>query len=531
MARLTRVPALLRPLLAALAVVLLLTALPARAQSEARLFPETGYSVTGAFRAFWEANGGIANFGFPISAEYQGADGRTIQWFERARFELVTVNGQTQVALGNLGREITEGRIFPKSPPIENTPDRRYIPETQHVIKFGFKEIWETRGAERIFGFPISEEIQEVLENGRWHTVQYFEKSRFEYWPELPPGQRVLISHLGRRLAPSDQPAPPTPAQPGVPPGVNGQVRPELGGPGATFVFTAQGFEPGEPVGVWLTAPDQSTFGSGRVTADGQGGISGEGLSLSADASLAEGLYSFNAQGVRSGREARAFFRLSRAPAAGDPARLGVLIHDQLPRQGQAFIVPVAAPPGAGFTLAGAGFQEGEEVSAWLTSPDGNSTAIDPAQVRREGGAAQVLITTNGLPEGVYTAVVQGRSSQVIAAASFKLTRDYLAGPGTPRPANVGGSATPAEVTPGGVVQIRGQGLRPGELLDYWITNPAGAYVLLPSPLVADGEGRIGFTPALDLSMPADALAGVYGVHFRGRQSGARVSVYFTMVR
>lgn len=530
MARLTRVPALL----AALAAVLLLTALPARAQSEARFFPETGYSVAGAFRAFWEANGALDNFGFPISAEFAGADGRTTQWFERARFELVTVNGQTQVALGNLGREITEDRVFPKSPPVENTPDRRYIPETQHVIKFGFKEIWETRGAERIFGFPISEEIQEVLDDGRWHTVQYFEKSRFEYWPELPPGERVLISHLGRRLA-APAPTPPTPptppTQPSVPPGVNGQVSPELGGPGATFVFTATGFEPGEPVGIWLTAPDQSTFGSSRVTADGEGALSGEGLSLSADASLAEGLYSFNAQGVRSGREARAFFRLSRVPAAGDPARLGVLLHDQLPRQGQAFILPVAAPPGASFTLAGAGFQEGEEVSAWLTSPEGRSTALDPALVRREGDTAQVLIATSGLPEGVYTAVAQGRSSQVIAAASFKLTRDYLAGPGTPRPANVGGSATPAELRPGGVVQICGQGLRPGEALDYWITDPAGAYVLLPSPLTADGGGRVGFSPLLDLGTPDDALAGVYGVHFRGRQSGARVSVYFTMVR
>lgn len=534
MPRLTSAPALIRPLLVLLAVALLLSALPTRAQGEARFFPETGQSISGAFRAFWEANGALANFGFPISGEYQNADGRSIQWFERARFELAVSDGQPRVELANLGREVTEDRVFPKAAPVSNTPDQRYIPETQHIIKFGFKEIWETRGAERIFGFPISEELQEVLANGRWHTVQYFEKARFEYWPELPPGERVLISHLGRRLFTALPPPPsqPAPALPSIPPALNGQVAPERGGPGTTFVFTASGFTPAEAVAVWLTAPDQSTFGGNRrVTANDQGAISGAELSLSADASLPEGLYSFNAQGISSGREARAFFRLSRAPAPGDPARLGLLIHDQLPRQGQAFIVPVAAPPGASFILAGAGFAADEALSAWFTGPDGRSTPLDPAQLSREGDTAQLLIASDGLPEGVYTAVIQGRSSQVLAAASFKLTRDYLAGPGTPRPANNNGSATPAEASPGGLVQVRGQGLRPGEPLDYWITDPAGNYVLFPNPPAADAEGRIGFSPALDLAVPADALAGVYGIHFRGSQSGARVSVYFTVVR
>jgi hypothetical protein len=532
MARLTRSPVRIRPLLAVLAAVLLLAALPARAQTEARFFPETGQSITGAFRAFWEANGALANFGFPISAEYQQADGRTIQWFERARFELAVSNGQAQVELANLGREVTAGRVFPKAAPVSNTPDRRYIPETQHIIKFGFKEIWETRGAEQIFGFPISEEIQEVLENGRWHTVQYFEKARFEYWPELPPGERVLISHLGRQLFTALPPPPSQPELPPIPPALNGQVAPDRGGPGTTFVFTASGFTPGEAVALWLTAPDQSTFGGNRqVMADGQGALSGAGLSFSADASLAEGLYSFNAQGLSSGHAARAFFRLSRAPAPGDPALLGRLLHDQLPRQGQAFIVPLAAPPGASFMLAGAGFAADEVLSAWLTGPDGRSTPLDPAQLSRENGTAQLLIVSNGLPEGVYTAVIQGRSSQVLAAASFKLTRDYLAGPGTPRPANNNGSATPAEAGPGRVVQVRGQGLRPGESLDYWITDPAGNYVLLPDAPAADAQGRVGFNPTLDLAVPADALAGIYGVHFRGSQSGARVSVYFTVVR
>ncbi|HWQ14100.1 MAG TPA: peptidase M14, partial [Roseiflexaceae bacterium] len=55
-----------------------------------RLFPETGLTVGGAFLSFWEREGGLAVFGYPVSAEFQAvaADGqvRTVQRFERAVF-------------------------------------------------------------------------------------------------------------------------------------------------------------------------------------------------------------------------------------------------------------------------------------------------------------------------------------------------------------------------------------------------------------------------------------------------------------
>jgi len=198
-----------------LAAVVGLTA-PSLAQSDVQTFPETGHTLRGAFRVFWEANGGLDTFGYPITEEYPASNGRLVQWFERARLELAEGGGQPRVELGNLGAEASSDRIFPKSPPVNDTADRRYIAQTQHVMKYGFKDVWEARGAERIFGYPISEEVQEVLDDGEWHTVQYFEKARFEYWPGLPAGQRVLISHLGRRLAPSSPPSQPTP-QPAVP--------------------------------------------------------------------------------------------------------------------------------------------------------------------------------------------------------------------------------------------------------------------------------------------------------------------------
>lgn len=534
--------------LAALLVIAALigTALPhVRAQTDVRYFPETGHTLRGAFRAFWESNGALANFGFPITEEYSGPNGRTTQYFERARFELNEVGGRAVVELGLLGVEVTGGRIFPKVPPIENTADRRYIPETQHIIQYGFKEIWETRGDVRIFGFPISEEIDEVLEDGEWRTVQYFERARFEYWPNFPPGQRVLISNLGRRLAPPERTAPvpppgsgqpqpqpqPQPAPAPIPPSVNATVTPPEGPQGTTFAFDAFGFEAGENVGIWITAPDQSTFGADfQAVADSAGSIGYEQVGIGTDASFPPGIWSFNAQGVRSGRQAIGYFRITEPTAPiGDANRLGQLIHDQLPRQGLSFILPVAAPPGADFILIGGGFDPNETVAGWVTRPDNTSFPIPAELIEKEADIVQALVGTVGLGPGDYTAVVQGQGTGTIAAASFRLTSDFVAGPGTPRPTNVNGSANPAEGPQGTTFQVRGSGLRPGELAEFWITDPLGNYVLYPDPVQAESDGRIGNSPPFDLTTNGDIVPGVYGIHFRGLDSGTRVDVYFTV--
>lgn len=59
----------------------------------ARLFPQTGHSVGGAFLAYWEQHGGLAQQGYPISDEFQEVsplNGQmyTVQYFERTVFEL-----------------------------------------------------------------------------------------------------------------------------------------------------------------------------------------------------------------------------------------------------------------------------------------------------------------------------------------------------------------------------------------------------------------------------------------------------------
>ncbi len=70
--------------------------------ADARLFPETGHSLRGAFGAFWDAHGGVAQFGYPISEEFT-LNGQIVQYFERARIEL---GPGGEVRLSRLGAEL-----------------------------------------------------------------------------------------------------------------------------------------------------------------------------------------------------------------------------------------------------------------------------------------------------------------------------------------------------------------------------------------------------------------------------------------
>jgi hypothetical protein len=75
------------------------------------IFQETGHSLAHGFKRYWEANGGLWQFGFPISEEFT-ENGRTVQYFERARFEWHPEHQGTQfeVLLGHLGRDYAEFR-------------------------------------------------------------------------------------------------------------------------------------------------------------------------------------------------------------------------------------------------------------------------------------------------------------------------------------------------------------------------------------------------------------------------------------
>ncbi|MGI8586402.1 MAG: hypothetical protein ACR2M0_01755 [Chloroflexia bacterium] len=167
----------------------------------------TGFRVSSRFSGFWQAHGGLAAFGYPITGErleVSQTDGKfyVVQWFERTRFEWHPENRPPfDVLLGLLGRQVTAGRVFPTVAAFAGTPDRRYVPETGHSLSGRFLEYWRTTGGIAVYGYPISEPFTEVSPtDGKPYTVQYFERTRFELHPENRPPFDLLLGLLGRQL-------------------------------------------------------------------------------------------------------------------------------------------------------------------------------------------------------------------------------------------------------------------------------------------------------------------------------------------
>jgi len=167
--------------------------LPADPLYEPIVFSD-GYVLRDAFKHFWLFFGGEATFGRPISHAYRDAEGRLVQYFERARFELNEAEhvqpidprwpeGQTPevyldaVHLTPLGAQLSPGRAAERVPDPQQ-PGVRYFPQTGHTLRGEFLAYWEQRG-EIFFGPPIGEPYQETVD-GRTLTVQYFMHWRFE---------------------------------------------------------------------------------------------------------------------------------------------------------------------------------------------------------------------------------------------------------------------------------------------------------------------------------------------------------------
>lgn len=180
--------------------------------ADAQSFSQTNQALTEPFRSYWEANGGLPIFGYPIGpmhVETNSNDNKQylVQYFERARFELhpELVGTPYYVELGQLGliaaqkaKAAIPNPFYSVSPPANNPSNSVfYSKETGHTIRHGFLAYWQANGGVAIFGLPLSEEFVETDADGHAYAVQYFERARFEYHPEAPPGFTVQLTRLG----------------------------------------------------------------------------------------------------------------------------------------------------------------------------------------------------------------------------------------------------------------------------------------------------------------------------------------------
>src|SRR5262245_20980084 len=74
--------------------------------------------------------------------------------------------------------------------------EQRCFPETGQCISGRIREFWEQNGALPVFGFPTTDQHQELVE-GQPFQVQWFERNRLELHPENALPYDVLLGRLG----------------------------------------------------------------------------------------------------------------------------------------------------------------------------------------------------------------------------------------------------------------------------------------------------------------------------------------------
>ena len=154
-------------------------------------FPETGHYVRGDFLRFYKS---VPDprliFGYPITEQITSKDGKTVQYFQRARFELQKDLPEAQrVRLTSVGQALYQ-RADQLS--LGNISGCEPFP-TGYSVCLAFLDFFKSNGSTAQFGNPISPfEFHDNL------IVQYFENARFEWRADRPEGQRVVLTDLGR---------------------------------------------------------------------------------------------------------------------------------------------------------------------------------------------------------------------------------------------------------------------------------------------------------------------------------------------
>ena len=171
-------------------------------------YPETGHRLCFGLRAFWNNNGGLQNFGFPISEEFEernapppAGDGEihSVQYFERTRIEWHPEHQGTEFEflLGLLGSEFLAENGAPAEALIQHrgtTPpeDPTAFWWTEPAFRYGFNVAWA--GDDQ--GEPFNTETMSYIDDTGFGAIRIqvlwsqFERSQGDY--DFRPLERML---------------------------------------------------------------------------------------------------------------------------------------------------------------------------------------------------------------------------------------------------------------------------------------------------------------------------------------------------
>ena len=162
-------------------------------ENESLYVPETGHWVWGEFlKAYNSVPDPVFYFGYPITDDFKDPVTRGhVQYFEKARFDLVDTDDGQRVQMAPLGQLLHESGNPLADIPNEGPTCRAF--ESGYSVCYAFLQFYDAYDGENRFGLPLSD--VEVVD-GRY--VQYFDYTRMEWWPDRPSGQRVALTDLGK---------------------------------------------------------------------------------------------------------------------------------------------------------------------------------------------------------------------------------------------------------------------------------------------------------------------------------------------
>jgi len=251
-----------------------------------------------------------------------------------------------------------------------------------------------------------------------------------------------------------------------------------------SVLIQADSFLPGEAVTFWQTFPDFTVYEMGTHNASSAGLVR---LEYVFDNTLPIGTQWISARGNTSGVIVITEFELVPQPGPAQSPEVTLDVTAQGDRE-----------QGDIFVFFGSGYVGGEDITMWLTFPDGSTRQL--AMVEADRGSFSYSLRFGGFaPEGVYRLTAFGLGSERVGVVLFTLNRgDFLDAPqgAAELVACIVNDAYPegepcmSEGEQLEVIALEGRGFTPGERVSLWLTLPTGETYDLFSGLAFNGQFR-----------------------------------------
>lgn len=153
---------------------------------------ENGIPIAAEFQDFYQAYGGQAVLGEPVTEMFTTGEGeRPLQYFQNVRLEYDPATAD--IAVSQLGIWELAGLNEQVLASVPEDGAIQTFPGSEFTVQDEFLRFYEDHAGDVLLGLPISAQL--TVDGLR---VQYFENGRLEWHPEASADQRVQLSNLGQ---------------------------------------------------------------------------------------------------------------------------------------------------------------------------------------------------------------------------------------------------------------------------------------------------------------------------------------------